>query len=69
MFSMGLETHKISVADLFVGNRKRLIAALQQAQSTARVGFVVYLRGGPSVERFDTDHEPIFRQVSMHFVI
>ena len=62
MFSMGLSTHEISVKDLFVGNRQRLVAQLQQ-DDAARHG-VIYLCGGPSQERFDSDHEPIFRQES-----
>jgi len=61
MFSMGNETYRISVEDLFVGNRKRLVARLRQSNDTAES--VVYLRGGAIETRFDTDHEPIFRQV------
>ena len=59
---MGLATEKISVKDLFVGNRERLISRLQETLAAAQA--LVYLRGGPSAERFDTDHEPIFRQES-----
>lgn len=62
MFSMGLATHQISVEDLFVGNRQRLLAKLQD--SAAAHHGLVYLCGGHSQERFDSDHEPIFRQES-----
>jgi Xaa-Pro dipeptidase len=62
MFSMGLETYKISVNDLFVGNRRRLLASVREKEDTANS--VIYLRGGPSTTRFDTDHEPLFRQES-----
>ena len=61
MFSMGLATHQISVDDLFVGNRQRLVAKLQQNGDDKDTA--VFLRGGPSQERFDSDHEPLFRQV------
>jgi Xaa-Pro dipeptidase len=90
-FSMGRETFKVPVEDLFVANRRRLLQKLRQKDAgenekgpaannaslwwiclqklvyffdiTAKRG-VIYLQGGPSQERFDTDHEPIFRQES-----
>ena len=62
MFSMGLQTHKISVTDLFVANRQRLVSQLKDLSPEAAESFV-FLRGGPSQERYDSDHEPIFRQV------
>ena len=62
---MGLATHQISVEDLFVGNRQSLIGKLKEvAPSDTENSMVVYLRGGPSQERFDSDHEPMFRQVT-----
>ena len=61
---MGNKTHEISVKDLFVGNRERLSAKLKESVDTAES--LVYLQGGPSETRFDTDHEPIFRQVRMN---
>ena len=76
MFSMmgqlSSETTEISVKDLFVHNRQRLTAKIREetsnnsssSTSSTTTGCVIYLRGGPSEERYDSDHEPIFRQVS-----
>jgi Xaa-Pro dipeptidase len=55
--SMGRDTYKVSVRDVFVANRVKLMRSLER-------NAVVYLTGGVSAERNDTDHEPIFRQES-----
>jgi len=60
-FSMRLETYEVSVKDVFAGNRQRLIDALQ---SSGVRNSIVFIRGGLSETRFDSDHEPIFRQES-----
>lgn len=57
---MGLETYKVSITDLFGGNRQRLIEIFKEQHEET----VLYLKGGPSETRFDSDHEPIFRQES-----
>lgn len=57
-FSMGPNAFEVSIDDVFVANRTRLIASLP------RIPFVVFLHGGTSETRYDSDHEPIFRQES-----
>lgn len=59
-FSMGLDTFKVPVDGVFVENRRKLVSKLKEQQ----VKGVVYLTGGPSTTRFDSDHEPLFRQES-----
>jgi len=59
--SMGKETYKVSVKDLFGKNREKLVNELRKAGHGSSV---VYLQGGPSETRFDSDHEPLFRQES-----
>ena len=59
---------------VFGANRHKLSAALRSSSSaditttrTTDAGgdrVVVWLKGGPSAERFDSDHEPVFRQES-----
>jgi Xaa-Pro dipeptidase len=58
---MGKETYKVPVKALFGENRAKLAKNLS---SVCAPGSVVFLRGGKSETRFDTDHEPIFRQES-----
>jgi Aminopeptidase P, N-terminal domain len=69
--SMSQDTYKVSLRDVFGGNRRKLCAALMQPQRlpnmvshTSSTNSVVFLQGGPSTTRFDSDHEPIFRQES-----
>jgi Xaa-Pro dipeptidase len=66
--SMGLDTYKVP-KDLFRKNREKMITYLQEklseiAPSQKNDEFMVYLEGGASSTRFDSDHEPIFRQES-----
>jgi Xaa-Pro dipeptidase len=60
---MGGETYKVSMKDLFCANRNKVVEHLRQAGAAATDG-VVYLVGGPSETRYDSDHEPLFRQES-----
>ena len=57
--SMGADTFQIPLS-MFADNRQRLIEQLPEES-------IVYLTGGPSPTRFDTDHEPVFRQESYFF--
>lgn len=65
-FSMGPNTVQVSVDAVFGANRRKLCAQLATAtpNNQGSGGVVVFLKGGPSAERFDSDHEPIFRQES-----
>ena len=56
-FSMGPNTFQVPIEDVFVANRRKL---LQHVDPRA----ILYLQGGPSKTRFDSDHEPLFRQES-----
>ena len=58
VFAMGLDTYKISVIDVFCSNRRKLVEAMSPHVGT------IYLVGGSSETRQDSDHEPIFRQES-----
>ena len=60
MFSMGLDTFRVPMS-LHAENRARLVAVLRAA---GKVSGVVLLQGGNQESRYDTDHEPIFRQES-----
>ena len=69
---MGPHTAQVSVDAVFGANRRKLGAAAVELLSLspsahpndAGAGVVVFLKGGLSAERFDSDHEPIFRQES-----
>jgi Xaa-Pro dipeptidase len=56
--SMGKETYKVPMESVFVANRANVV---QRLGPTPRI---LFLKGGTAAERFDTDHEPIFRQES-----
>ena len=58
---MGQETYKVSLKDVFGANRVKICQRLQAAGHSH--GSIVLL-GGPSETRFDSDHEPLFRQES-----
>jgi Xaa-Pro dipeptidase len=60
---MGQETYHVSLNNVFGQNRRKLCKALQQ-KPVSEGNLVVYLHGGPSETRFDSDHEPLFRQES-----
>ena len=73
--SMGRDTYQISVKDVFVANRIKLMRSLEplgddststssNTNTNSNSNVIVYLKGGISTERNDTDHEPIFRQES-----
>lgn len=49
---------------LYSENRAKLVQALQNSNSTIPRSSLVFLQGGPSETRFDSDHEPLFRQES-----
>jgi Xaa-Pro dipeptidase len=59
--SMGRETYKVSLDEVFVANRRKLVERLLSCGVSSGV---VFLQGGPSITRFDSDHEPLFRQES-----
>ena len=59
--SMGHETYKVPIKDVFVANRRKLVQELHRAGIS---NGVIFLEGGGSTTRFDSDHEPIFRQES-----
>ena len=58
--SMGGDTYKVSLSQVFGANRRKLVSQLLPEHK----GAVVYLEGGLSQTRYDTDHEPLFRQES-----
>jgi Xaa-Pro dipeptidase len=58
--SMGKDTFKVSLEQVFGANRKKLLSELR----TTHPNGVVFLVGGTNPERNDSDHEPIFRQES-----
>jgi len=60
-FSLGPNLFKVSVQDVFVANRKKTIKSLREAGVDKGI---VFLKGGEETTRFDTDHEPVFRQES-----
>lgn len=61
--SMGKETFKVSLKDVFGVNRSKVVKELQ-ASSSCPPNAVLYMKGGSSETRFDSDHEPLFRQES-----
>jgi Xaa-Pro dipeptidase len=54
---------ELSLKDVFGANRERLCVKLREA-SNVPPRSVVYLQGGASTTRYDSDHEPLFRQES-----
>ena len=61
VFSLGLDTYRIPMA-LYELNRVRLVQAMLEKNKNAQG--VILLEGGKQTTRYDTDHEPIFRQES-----
>jgi Xaa-Pro dipeptidase len=59
--SLGTDTYHVPL-QLFQENRQKLANRLIESTQTDR--HIVVLHGGPSPLRFDTDHEPVFRQES-----
>lgn len=64
-FSMGLNTYKIP-KELHSTNRKKVLENLREAipSSTTNEDYMVYIEGGRATTRYDSDHEPVFRQES-----
>jgi len=65
-FSMGKSTHKVPKS-MYATNRQKLLTALRNHIHTTTSNsddYLVYLEGGPSTTRYDSDHEPVFRQES-----
>jgi Xaa-Pro dipeptidase len=60
--SLGRDTYRVPL-QLFQENRQKLANRLV-AESDGETPRLVVLQGGPSPLRFDTDHEPVFRQES-----
>ena len=62
---MGLSTYKVP-KELYTTNRNKVIQALRQTLSKDGQDHdhIVFLKGGCSLTRNDSDHEPIFRQES-----
>ena len=50
--------YQVSLKDVFAANRQKVLLKLDNPNS------VVFLKGGAAEERYDSDHEPIFRQES-----
>jgi Xaa-Pro dipeptidase len=63
---MGGETYKVSMKDLFCANRSKVVEQLRSsaASATAAADGVIYMVGGASETRYDSDHEPLFHQES-----
>jgi Xaa-Pro dipeptidase len=59
---MGRETFTVPFEDVFVANRRKFVDQLRKTADAADV--VVFLEGGISTTRFDSDHEPLFPQES-----
>ena len=81
-FSMGPHTFRVSVQDVFGANRRKLaqqllLAAAATTSTSSTNGnnkniknsdaMVLFLKGGESLTRYDSDHEPIFRQESYFY--
>jgi Xaa-Pro dipeptidase len=71
IFSLGLKTYKVPMA-LHELNRARLVQSmlnellqgLSEETSASLPRGVILLEGGKQTTRYDTDHEPVFRQES-----
>mmetsp|Transcript_4301 Transcript_4301/g.4743 ORF Transcript_4301/g.4743 Transcript_4301/m.4743 type:complete len:562 (-) Transcript_4301:266-1951(-) len=61
-YSQGLETYRVPMA-LYELNRARLVQAMVSKLGETGTG-IILLQGGKQTTRYDTDHEPIFRQES-----
>ena len=61
-FQLGSETLKVPLA-LFSLNRQRLVKRLSDNPEVPEAGAVVLLEGGKQETRYDSDTEPVFRQV------
>lgn len=59
--SMGANTLPVSLKDVFCANRKKLCAELREKVPAHSL---VHFKGGQATTRYDSDHEPLFRQES-----
>ena len=62
-FHLGLDTYRVPMA-LHGLNRARLVRAMLRELGDDAATGVVLLEGGRQTTRYDTDHEPVFRQES-----
>eukprot|EP00051_Salpingoeca_urceolata_P026513 m.477614 g.477614 ORF g.477614 m.477614 type:complete len:503 (-) comp20885_c0_seq1:124-1632(-) len=65
VFQMAPGTHPVPIA-MYAENRRRLTQRLQDAEGVP-AGAVAVFQGGASNFRYDSDHEPLFRQESSFF--
>jgi len=61
IYSQGLETFQVPMA-LYEINRARVVQSMLESDASARG--LILLEGGKQTTRYDTDHEPVFRQES-----
>ncbi len=61
IYSQGLNTFKIPMA-LFEINRAKVVQSMLEQDPSAKG--LILLEGGKQTTRYDTDHEPVFRQES-----
>ena len=61
IYSQGLETFKVPMA-LYEINRAKVVQSMLEQNPTAKG--LILLEGGKQTTRYDTDHEPVFRQES-----
>ena len=63
IFSQGLDTYRVPMS-LHEENRSRLLESLKKANKGSTSRGIILLQGGKQTPRYDTDHEPLFRQES-----
>lgn len=61
IYSQGLETFQVPMA-LYEVNRARVVQSMLETNPSMRG--LILLEGGKQTTRYDTDHEPVFRQES-----
>ena len=64
---MGLSTYRVP-KEMFSVNRNKVVDALRE-EIVGFDDFVLYLEGGKSLTRNDSDHEPVFRQESYFYYL
>lgn len=63
VYSLGLNTYRVPMA-LHELNRARLVQSMLEKLDGTNSRGVILLEGGKQTTRYDTDHEPVFRQES-----
>ena len=63
---MGQRTAAVALS-LHALNRRKLTDKLKN--TGVKAGSMVLLQGGRSIMRYNTDHEPLFRQVSLQAIL